>query len=205
MTKRACDARYRAKHKEQIRLKDAEYRAKNKDSLKLSKAQYYQENKEIINAKALEQYNKNKVNYLATCKIYREANREKVQSATKAWRIANPERCRELSARKENVRRARKMNANTVHYERYDIFGRDRGICYLCNQAIDYDLSRPNQMSFSIDHIIPISKGGDDTPDNVASSHLSCNQSKHTKVIDRLTNLAHHLDMNHILKERIVA
>lgn len=199
---KACNARYRAKHKEEIRLRNAEYRAKNLNKLKLSKALYHTINKEANNNKAKERYNKNKASYLKTCKAYREANKDKVQSATKAWRIANPERARLLSARKESVRRARKYGSKVIKYERQDIYNRDNGICHICDELIDYNLQWPNPLSFSIDHIIPISKGGEDTPYNVSSSHLKCNMIKHAKVID-VSKIRYNIQSMNNMKVRI--
>lgn len=48
--------------------------------------------------------------------------------------------------------------------------------CALCGLPIDYALEFPDRMSFSVDHIIPLGRGGaviDQT--NLQPSHLSCN------------------------------
>jgi 5-methylcytosine-specific restriction endonuclease McrA len=55
---------------------------------------------------------------------------------------------------------------------------RDGWECKLCGQPIDSVLRRPNLMSASVDHRIPVSRGGSDSMDNLQLAHLRCNISK---------------------------
>ncbi|WP_420811833.1 HNH endonuclease [Kutzneria albida] len=48
-------------------------------------------------------------------------------------------------------------------------------MCGLCNEHIDYTLSWPNPGSPSLDHIVPLSRGGSHTYENVQAAHLGCN------------------------------
>lgn len=50
--------------------------------------------------------------------------------------------------------------------------------CHICNEPIDYTADHLDPNSFVIDHIIPLNKGGTDTPGNVAAAHRSCNRTK---------------------------
>lgn len=61
--------------------------------------------------------------------------------------------------------------------------------CHLCGQPIDYSLTtwtdpkdgrtKRHPMSFELDEIVPVSKGGDPLdPDNVAPAHRICNQRR---------------------------
>ncbi len=56
-----------------------------------------------------------------------------------------------------------------------DRYGTD---CSICGGAIDMDLVKPNLMSFSIDHVVSLARGGAHTYDNVAPAHLLCNMQK---------------------------
>jgi 5-methylcytosine-specific restriction endonuclease McrA len=51
----------------------------------------------------------------------------------------------------------------------------------LCSQPIDSTLRRNNRMGASIDHLVPISRGGADQPTNVAAAHLTCNQRRNNR------------------------
>ena len=69
------------------------------------------------------------------------------------------------------------------------IWGRDKGICQLCNEPIDPDLPYRdpvtgdiNRMSKSIDHIIPVARGGSHSLDNAQLAHFGCNQSKNVRI-----------------------
>ncbi len=55
------------------------------------------------------------------------------------------------------------------------IFERDGGICMKCGESAKKD-------SFHVDHIIPISRGGDEWAlENLELSHPKCNLSKGAK------------------------
>lgn len=59
-------------------------------------------------------------------------------------------------------------------------------ICHLCNGEVDLDAPRQPglpgwEMGLHVDHVIPLSKGGDDTLENVRPSHGKCNIRKHNK------------------------
>jgi 5-methylcytosine-specific restriction endonuclease McrA len=58
--------------------------------------------------------------------------------------------------------------------------------CYLCEQPIDLNaprqVGRPGwELGLHIDHVVPISRGGSDTLENVKPTHAYCNQTKGTK------------------------
>jgi 5-methylcytosine-specific restriction endonuclease McrA len=71
------------------------------------------------------------------------------------------------------------FSANTV----IKTYGTD---CHLCGGPVDLDAPRTPgkpgwERSLHIDHVIPLSKGGDDTLENVRPSHGKCNVRKHNK------------------------
>ena len=47
--------------------------------------------------------------------------------------------------------------------------------CHLCGASIDLSLKWPDLLSPSVDHLVPLAKGGLDGLENVALAHLSCN------------------------------
>ena len=55
--------------------------------------------------------------------------------------------------------------------------------CHICGQPIDYELPAGHPMSYELDEIIPVSRGGDPYDiDNVAPAHRICNQRKSNKL-----------------------
>jgi 5-methylcytosine-specific restriction endonuclease McrA len=88
-------------------------------------------------------------------------------------------------SRKANYhkRRAQKLGTQVEDLRPIDIYERDIWLCGLCVKPVDPDSSYPNPMSASLDHIIPLSKGGTHTYENVQLAHLTCNLSKGAKLV----------------------
>lgn len=61
---------------------------------------------------------------------------------------------------------------------RAKVYERDRWRCGLCKRKVDRRLSYPHPMSVSLDHVLPMSRGGGHTYANVQCSHLKCNVDK---------------------------
>jgi hypothetical protein len=74
--------------------------------------------------------------------------------------------------------RARHRGVAYEVFVRDDVYDRDGWICGICSLPVDRKLKAPDLMRVSLDHIIPFSRGGDHTPDNVQCSHLICNIRK---------------------------
>lgn len=55
--------------------------------------------------------------------------------------------------------------------------------CALCGKAIDYSLPSGHPMSYELDEIVPVSKGGSPyDPNNVQPAHRICNQRKGNRI-----------------------
>jgi 5-methylcytosine-specific restriction endonuclease McrA len=58
------------------------------------------------------------------------------------------------------------------------ILERDRWRCGICRKAIGKSFKYPHPRSKSVDHIVPLSQGGDDTAANKRAAHLGCNNGR---------------------------
>lgn len=75
------------------------------------------------------------------------------------------------------------MNRNTTIRDRHRrIIRRDNPPCHWCGEPINYEAHHHDPLSFQIDHVTPLNKGGDDTLDNCVASHRACNREKSDKV-----------------------
>ncbi len=50
--------------------------------------------------------------------------------------------------------------------------------CSICGLPIDLSLTYPNPWSLTIDHVIPISRGGQTKEENLQPTHFKCNRRK---------------------------
>ncbi len=131
---------------------------------------------------------------IAYCKSWRKANRERLKASTKAYREANSGKrsLYQKSWRKDNrekvkgyiqSRRALKYKAPFEPINDKRVFLRDGWICQICHKRVNKRFKHPNPMSASLDHIVPLSKGGTHTYANVQLTHLKCNQIKKTNTL----------------------
>lgn len=81
-----------------------------------------------------------------------------------------------------NRRRVALLDIEREPYTRTEIAKRDGYQCQLCGQPVDMAVAYPDARSASIDHVVPISKGGDDTRKNVRLAHLGCNHARGNRV-----------------------
>lgn len=83
---------------------------------------------------------------------------------------------RERNRRKNRKRRnARMAVAISERYSVTEIANRDACRCHLCGHRVNMDLSGMHLRGPTIDHLVPLSCGGDDIRSNVALAHRDCN------------------------------
>ena len=58
------------------------------------------------------------------------------------------------------------------------IYERDNWMCQICGEHVNEHIRWPDPMSSSLDHVVPISKGGEHIENNVQLAHLGCNSRK---------------------------
>lgn len=100
------------------------------------------------------------------------------QANSARYRNKYPDKCAEARHR----RRAAKKGVESESFTLADVVSQFGTNCHLCNELIDMKLPWPNPFSKSLDHIIPISKGGPHKLSNVKLAHLTCNQRKSGKL-----------------------
>lgn len=77
-----------------------------------------------------------------------------------------------------DTRRARKRGAFVATVYPHEIYERDKGTCQLCHEPVDIEVKWPDEKSLSLDHVIPLARGGKHCPENVQLAHLGCNNHK---------------------------
>jgi 5-methylcytosine-specific restriction endonuclease McrA len=89
----------------------------------------------------------------------------------------------ERSRRKNRKRRTGLVGLEPDSYTLAEISTRDAGRCGICRRLVGTTHDWPHPKSPSIDHIIPLSEGGDDSRANVQLAHLGCNVKKGVRAV----------------------
>lgn len=159
---------YRVDHRDYYREKHSEYRARNREKLRDDSRKRYRENPE----KARIYYAKNKDRLFDYYRRYRKTEHGK------AIKIVERVRRRSVVC----------IGDNDITIEA--LYNRSTGICALCGGYCDFNDYVYRGTTFiagnhypSIDHIVPISKGGSHTWDNVQLAHKQCNSIKSDKTL----------------------
>lgn len=149
---------------------------------------WYETNSEKAKARSREWYVTNPEKAKAYRDAWREANADEVKEYIRTWQRSNPDKVKAKSDawRKKNLDvsnaqtaryRARKQGALSLPYDRKKIIERENGQCTYCKAF-------PTGTALTIDHIIPLVRGGTDTEDNLTVACRSCNSKKRDKTID---------------------
>lgn len=78
----------------------------------------------------------------------------------------------------DHASRAKHYGVDYESIDRLAVFAADGWECQLCHNPVDQSIKRPDPMSASLDHIVPMSKGGGHIRSNVQLAHLGCNKAK---------------------------
>lgn len=150
----------------------AKYYAANQEQLVKKSREWYHSNKQKAAERAKRYHHENKDAIAEKRKEYRENNKNKLAEYMKSWWQANPEKRKEHKSR----RRWLKKNATGSHTAD-DIKAqhkRQKGRCYYCSCKVG--------KSYHVDHVIPLTRGGSNGPENIVIACQFCNISKKDKM-----------------------
>lgn len=152
---RQMKASHRATHKERLNAEARAFNAANPGNKKAASAAWYAANKE---------------RHLAVSAAWVAANPEKVRAIKSAWKKANPEAVRI----DDHNRRARKKAGGKLSKGLTEkLFVLQKGKCACCRKPLGDD--------YHLDHIMPLSRGGSNTDDNMQLLRAGCNLKKSAK------------------------
>jgi 5-methylcytosine-specific restriction endonuclease McrA len=148
-----------AEHSAQILEKERAWRTKNHT--------HYRARRRIEHKRY---YAKYREKILQRHAAYADTHREAINQRNYRWLKRHPERIQIHNA----TRRARVKNAPVIESINLEILAiRDHWICHICKRKV-------TRRTWSHDHLIPLSKGGDHTYLNVALCHQRCNSQRGT-------------------------
>ncbi len=187
---------------------DVEYRQAYRDHYREIGRAYYRNNREryrdyrLAHSQSQREYKKSWwQNNREHDRVRREARKERINEQRKIRYHNNPDRAKERSRaykqthpeynknysranpelirRKTAHRRARKKKApGTYTVEQWEALKvRYEYTCLCCGR-------KEPEIKLSIDHVVPLTMGGDNTINNIQPLCLSCNSAKRTRIID---------------------
>jgi len=153
----------------------------------------YKITKDRLNKQRRLRRDKNPEKYKQVVDLWRKENSEKIANynfkhkarrseLTKIWKKENPERHKIHQKVGAHNKRARlkkiggKLSTKIILKMLHDQWG----LCYWCGEDI--------LKKYEVEHIIPISRGGDNSKDNVALSCRACNAQKNNKLPEEWFN-----------------
>lgn len=114
----------------------------------------------------------------ASKRAWEAANRDRIRiyasEANRRWKRANPDKVKAEDLR----RRALKASASVGLVDLAALWESQGGVCGICDLPIDRDLAWPDPRSASVDHIMPLARGGAHAQFNLQWVHLTENLSK---------------------------
>lgn len=164
---------WRSKSQEKIKAHTSDYYKKNKDALNAKNKVWYRENSKRMSEYYKEYYNINKNKILARKASIRSesGSNDNVRARLAEWAKNNGESIRSRSRKRRELiysagGRLSKGLANTL-------FTLQRGLCPCC--------MKPLGDKYHLDHIMPVSRGGSNTDDNMQLLRAQCNLQKKAK------------------------
>lgn len=108
-------------------------------------------------------------------KQYREENSDAWKAKNAAWRRANPDKVRAYN----KARRALRLQAEVEVVDPTIVYLRDGWVCQICDKTVDPNLlGQSTSPAPSLDHKVPLSKGGEHSYSNTQLAHFGCNSRK---------------------------
>jgi 5-methylcytosine-specific restriction endonuclease McrA len=177
----------RKKYTEERKVWDKQYRERNKKRRAEYDKNYRNANAEEYKSKKRAYYHANKDKVYEKIKAYQQANKEKVREWKKEYAKRNPE----VRRKAKRKRRAKEQSVLSEPYTTEEVLALYGTDCFICSKPINLDAPRqcgkPGwRHALHIDHLIPISRGGSDTLDNVRPTHGECNIHKSMKLLEEL-------------------
>lgn len=95
----------------------------------------------------------------------------------------------EREARRRRERARERIVGTTGEFHWLVIGQRDGWICGICRQQVDQGLRVPDLLAPTVDHVVPVSRGGIHRLDNVQLAHFICNAEKGDALPEEIDSL----------------
>lgn len=164
------------KHRLQKLATKRAYHIKNRRKRNAYSRSYWAANKVKLSADSRQWYLDNQKYAIKQATAYVSKNPEKHKAYQLAWRKRNPAKWHAKEARRRALEKGAVTDRESVEWFFTVIRNQDTVTCSYCGKDID-------ALKAHVDHIVPLSCGGDHLPDNFAVACPTCNLSKHNHLL----------------------
>ena len=172
--------RYYSEHREKIRSDQTDYYASHRQECISRQTVYAAANREQIRAVKKEYYLAHREERRAYGEIYRSTRREEAKARTKAWGKSHPNEISVYAATRRALIAGVTIGNLAEIAEIYRKAREEPNIrCYLCGEMVPLG-------SRHVDHISPLSRGGEHRPSNLAVACATCNLKKNDKLPEEM-------------------
>jgi len=170
-------SQYRKENREKIRKYKKQYYQKNLEDIRQCHREYRYAHPEYIQEMHRQYYQKNTEKLRGLQRQYRQENLGKLSDRQKLYLKTESGKASKLKACQK--RRAQKLGANIEDFKAQEIFNRDHYICQACGIKTRPDYKNRNHSKYpNLDHIIPLSVGGEHSKRNTQCLCRQCNIKK---------------------------
>lgn len=162
----------RQKNSSHVKQRDKKYRGRYAGQRKAQWQRWYSENRDRVNAKKRAIYAEDPELFAQLAREKREQDPEAARVADKKWKNNHREATRAQGRRRRALKKRAPVN-DLTHDQWLEIQAAQDHRCYYCGKRRKGKLTQ--------DHIVPLSKGGSHTVQNVIAACHSCNSRKGTR------------------------
>lgn len=169
---KVCVRKYHQANKEALSEYTRQWRAANPERATATTESWVRKNPEKVYVTQRKYYLAHQEESRQRSRNWRTVNRDKSRQTTSQWAKDNPTK----RSAKDQRRRARKVGngGNYTAKEWEDLCELYDYRCLACGE----------QKPLTVDHVVPLSKGGTNDIDNIQPLCRNCNSIKHDKAID---------------------
>lgn len=174
----AAQKRYRECHPERVaaccKKSWPAYYAREKEKYKERARQFRQQHPEEAKRQSREYAAHNRQTIIEKRRIWRKRNRAKIVEYMRTWRNANRERYSALQAKHRALKKGAQVNLQAIIAWMKQVRSKKTVRCYYCKQHVPVN-------AIHFDHIVPLSRGGMHSVENLCVTCAFCNLSKGDK------------------------